>query len=566
MDSINTTVYNQSGRFDIIPNRREESGKYWLNPAPAQTESAAPEPAPATGSPVGKHGGLFDSIKIITPEEARKTNNTRIIGLSIAGVTVVTAGGVFALMRGGGNRKLLHFLKTLRSYLEKQLESAKIGERSFDAIDKTYVGCIKVIDTIAKRSEAINNFSTFKDLLFEKIMNITNVTGLIHRKTTELFEHVGRKSVVSHYNKTEDKIFSLQIHSRRARHLLDDASDNPVIIDGVELNKSKWLEKIKEKDIELQNLYEKHFTSPALKKRYSSIKQIADDLKVNLSKLKTFFSSDMYSKFIADFKIDTDRKILQNEVLQQRRQLSYSEPEMIAFSDNSLNNIVKLVSYKDKPNIDLLKAVKHGLKDYLKHPERKNFIKQEITKNLETLKLNVNTKNTVHQLNQDDTKQILQEIQTIENSLTSYAPGKVQEILNIYKHLLPPQEYKSLEKAYLGGIASLDKSIKFETEDFVNKLRDLSLGSAPTDMLSMISGIAIMAYFLGKSDNKEQRTSIALKYGFPAIAGIAVSLYSNAKLYNGTKGLIIASVSSWILNRIGSEADKYINRNKTRQA
>ena len=40
-------------------------------------------------------------IRIITPEEARKTNNLKIIGLSIAGTVVLTAAGIFFVLKGG---------------------------------------------------------------------------------------------------------------------------------------------------------------------------------------------------------------------------------------------------------------------------------------------------------------------------------------------------------------------------------------------------------------------------------------------------------------------------------
>ena len=35
----------------------------------------------------------------------------------------------------------------------------------------------------------------------------------------------------------------------------------------------------------------------------------------------------------------------------------------------------------------------------------------------------------------------------------------------------------------------MDKSINLETEEFVNKLRDLKMGSAPTDILTILTGV-----------------------------------------------------------------------------
>ena len=68
----------------------------------------------------------------------------------------------------------------------------------------------------------------------------------------------------------------------------------------------------------------------------------------------------------------------------------------------------------------------------------------------------------------------------------------------------------------------------------------------------------MLSYHLGKSEDNEQRTSIALKYGIPALSLIGVSLYCNAKLYAGTKGLLIGTLASAILNRIGTTADNLL--------
>ena len=39
-------------------------------------------------------------------------------------------------------------------------------------------------------------------------------------------------------------------------------------------------------------------------------------------------------------------------------------------------------------------------------------------------------------------------------------------------------------------------------------------------------------------------------------------MYCNAKLYAGTKALIVGSLSTWVLNRIGSSSDEYIKKYK----
>ena len=111
MNAVNQSVFK-----DITT--RTNPSDYWLNKKLPQNQGQQTLGASQTPDQ------FIKNIKIITPEEARKTNNIKIIGLSIAGATVATAAAVFAIVRGGGSRKILQFSNQLKLYFEKQLEKA----------------------------------------------------------------------------------------------------------------------------------------------------------------------------------------------------------------------------------------------------------------------------------------------------------------------------------------------------------------------------------------------------------------------------------------------------------
>ena len=94
MSSVNSTIFN-----DITT--KTNPSDYWINKKLPENQEQQTLGASQTPDQ------FIKNIKIITPEEARKTNNTKIIGLSIAGATVATAAAVFAIVRGGGSRKIL---------------------------------------------------------------------------------------------------------------------------------------------------------------------------------------------------------------------------------------------------------------------------------------------------------------------------------------------------------------------------------------------------------------------------------------------------------------------------
>ena len=72
-----------------------------------------------------------------------------------------------------------------------------------------------------------------------------------------------------------------------------------------------------------------------------------------------------------------------------------------------------------------------------------------------------------------------------------------------------------------------------------------------------------MGYFLLKSENTQERTGVALKYGIPALTFIGTSLYFNARLYAGTKAMFYGGIATWVIGKIGELAnDIYIHELK----
>lgn len=552
MNTIETGKYDLKFQFEEITNRRQPSD-YWIMP-----QTPTQEQTPQNDLYISSSG-----FKLITPEEARKTKNTKIIGLSVAGVTILTGIGLFTLMRGGGNRKLLQGLKALKTYFEKKLETVKIDNRKFETLDKAYLVAIGVIESLTRKSEAINNYTTFKDLLFKKIMNLTKPTGKLHDSITHLFEQIGRRAVESSYTDTENKIIATQVVSKKTiRRIIHENPDQLVEINGRTETKAKWINIIKKLDEQLQNNYYQNFDLNTISKRYYRVSQIAQNLKSGLSKLRSFFSKDGYSKFIADEKIAKEKETIIKEVKNYRQSISYTRNEMIKNSEDALGKVAGAISFKDTTNRKLLRTIKQELKRYAKYPDERNASGQNILNAINKLTENIKNKNTEKYISEEDFQSAQAALLEIKHNISNYKQGAVEEILEIYEKLLSPDEYKKIKKVYETGIKSLDKSIKIETEDFTNKLRDLTMGSAPTDMLTIVGSLGVLGYQLGKSDNNDQRTSIALKYGIPAIAGVAVSLYCNAKLFAGSKALLIASISSWLLNRIGSFADQTLKKYK----
>ena len=203
------------------------------------------------------------------------------------------------------------------------------------------------------------------------------------------------------------------------------------------------------------------------------------------------------------------------------------------------------LGFDDSKTFESLNAVRENFKIFVKTGE---VDAKKMSEDLDNLKNNVNSLS----FNKTETLEMINELESL---YMNYKKGLVDNILDIYKVLLPKEKYEKVEKEFQSAVKSLNKSIKLETNDFINKSRDLTMGSAPTDVLTVLGGFGTLAYYLGKSDSAQERTAITLKYGIPALVGIGVSLYGNARLFAGSKSLLFATISSFAANRIGTIAN-----------
>ena len=507
------------------------------------------------------------SIKtiLITPDEARKTKNLKAIGLSIAGATVLTAGTVFFILKGGPQGLTKTFLKW-RDYLERKLQNDILENKGLtSAKNKVYLFGLKAVDSAMQRTEAINNFTTIKDILFKRMMGFCKPLRKVHDDITELFEKIGRKSVVTTYRNTKNQFSdSVNLSSNITRQALMQDPAKPIQINGVTLQKSQWLQRVEELNDELLVDYYLRFGKRGQRSRYVIYKKVAERLKTVFAKLDTFWSKDLYSKFMAESAIIKEKQAIQAQTLDYRRDIAFSKNDLFKDADNLIMKISGLFPFKDSDKLTMLINLRSSLKKGIKAPDFEEKIRPKLQQQLSELRSSLNSSVDTGIPTEQVTK-LFEQIDNLSNLIDNFKPGKIDQILEIYKHILSKKDYKHIENSYASSVKSLDKSIRLETEEFVSKLRDLVLGSAPTDILSMLGGLGVLGYQLGKSEDNEQRTSISLKYGIPALAGIGVSLYCNAKLYAGTKSLLIGTLSSLALNKIGVWADDSLKNYKQQQ-
>lgn len=135
--------------------------------------------------------------------------------------------------------------------------------------------------------------------------------------------------------------------------------------------------------------------------------------------------------------------------------------------------------------------------------------------------------------------------------------GDYREIINLLSENITAEEKAVLEKSLAKTEKSLRKSGKCEFSEYFDKKRDLTLGSAPTDVVTAILGLTCGGVALAAADNKDDRISSLLKRILPITAGIGTTIALTAMLFSGVKGMFVGYGAGFILSLIGSRVDKH---------
>ena len=492
---------------------------------------------------------------VITPEHAKKTNNIEAIGISIAIATLAVTGGLLLLLKGGpkGFNKAIENLKI--KYTEK-LQNAKLkGEQSA----KYTQLILNKLNYLTQKREAINNFTTMKDYAFKRFMYVLGKpTRKIHELITNKFEKLGLRTVEHSYGEAASNLLTTAgVNSKLLHKIYAQNLEEQITIKGKTLTRKEWLNKLLAYTQDVNDSYNFHFGEARRKMRLDKMHKDAAELENDFNKRGDlwFLSKDIFKNFVAEQKMSANKMHIQTPIKNVKKWISYNKEDLCNETNEKITKLLSVVDFGEKDTIKVANILKKDLKEFAQADSKvtKEQLVEDIDKFLQEF-----SKGT-----SPDKKERLAaigEFNDMKVSVINYCQGEVEEILDIYKGLLNPKDYNEIKTSYAKAVKSLNKSINLETEEFVNKLRDLTMGSAPTDILTNLVGVGTLAYYLAKSEDKQERMGIALKYGFPALTLIGVGLYGNAKLFAGSKSLIFGAVSSFIVNRIGSAANELLIR------
>jgi hypothetical protein len=126
------------------------------------------------------------------------------------------------------------------------------------------------------------------------------------------------------------------------------------------------------------------------------------------------------------------------------------------------------------------------------------------------------------------------------------------QIMQQLKAVTNPTDHKKLEAFE----KRLQKTLKLEADSYFNKVRDLRVGAAPTDVTSVLTTTAGAGWAMLQCEDKDTRISVALKYGIPIIGASIASPLIAAGLISGFNATLAGIASGFVFNRIGAQVDQ----------
>ncbi len=492
--------------------------------------------------------------KINQKEERKKT--------MLLGGTALVAGVSALVLSKGFQSATKQGLKVLKNQLEDRLETVSVDNSNKKV--SFYESSIRKINSFIKKTESVNNINSVKDILFMKVMYKTNPTKTIHKSISDFFEKISVNTIKSSYKKTQKQFDNMyKAFDNLDEYILKKNPEEIVEYKGEKYTKKELVEKARNYRESVKLVVGAFISENTQQVRYQYIKDTTSELYSKFwdESFKDFWTKDnkfkrkeMWQTFIASEQIKGNKTSLAENVAFARNMLSYTDAEKVKFLSGYIANLNSLVPANDAEGIELMKRIEWFAKDPVVLKDNKEIFLKEI-ENFEKHSFPNNSQGSIEKSHQKDKDT---NIRLIRNIVREDAPGELQDMLDIYYKLAPFELSKyGARKSAQKAVESFDKSVQLEIGEFFDKERDLELGSAPTDVLTMLFSGGMITYGLSKAKSSDEKTSVMLKSGIPIVGAVATSFTTASKLISGSKSIALGLVSGFILNRVGSTVDNY---------
>lgn len=501
-------------------------------------------------------------VDTVTTEPKSNKDKLKAAGIIVGAASAIGA-TTLLLTKGKATKKLTSFLTEQSQNLTQMVDVVKSDPRLANKSTIKLTLLQGLSKGLMMARGLVFNTTPLKDVLFDKV-----VCDYLHLRKpcnaiTKAFRNLSFATVKNSYKKAGTDISKMTDLFSETNKALQSGN-----IVGAKPVSQTVLDTLTQKTSQIGTEFASNFSEPILNSRDNVVSKICKNLNSRVydriyGNFKNFLKDvKSWTTFIPEALIEKDKGKFFNSIIAKKRVITNNPQDNYKKISDILFKLETTIDPTDKTARDIVKNLKTLSQSYIgvsgvNEPSmRKEIIAQinKILKNGKTVTKDVNYL-------PEKATEINSLLKEIGNILNSDKKGLVEELLTTYKEILPPEEYAKLKSAAQKAVNSLNSATKLEGSEYVDKVRDLTDGSALTDVaLSMALPLVSTSIAVSAANTKEKKQSVALKYGIPIVTGAITSTLATVKLVSGGKSLALGLLSTLITNQICSNIDKKLKQ------
>jgi len=479
----------------------------------------------------------FKKEEEVKKEKEQKSNK---FGYSIAALALIVGFGLLALSKffskGTG-------MKANRILKKNDRTTDKAGREGL------WGGAKRVFNKILENSQVVFNIATLKDILFVKSLKKIPLLKEGSKFVTEIFEKWSIRTSRKAYQKT-----TLSFESMYGK--FTDASKK--------IKDQKIQDDIARKIQSIRDNYYHGFGEAARNERLAHVQTGLQDLdekvwRETYGNPKGFWKRIKDGEFIAAQNANDTKFKLLSDVTAARFKITNSSLDCYHATKDFWDKLHSRIPEADEPAKKAMETLAGYLNDYKSKKKALgseiniHFPKDDVLNDLKTLREHIAKPSNYY--TEKKVKTITKAIESLEQSMSQTKQGEIHEIMDIYRKNLNKKDCDALQKSVNKSLKSFTNATELEHEKLFDKIRDLKLGSAPHDVLAFLASLGFIGWGVSKSENKDERISVTLKYAIPALFGVAMAIGCTVGLIASGPSLLIGLASTIPINMIGKAID-----------
>ena len=485
-----------------------------------------------------------------------------IIGISAGSLLLLTVIGLFTLSKGFSG-SVARFLKKISESAKKKIYDITAESKNLTVFQKAQLSLNKTVQNMADTLQATSNITALKDSFIQHWINKLKIPKVVD-KINSFFKSITLKTKNNAYQSAEYSVVDFCNYVKKI------ASSHPDSI---------YASKLEEKANKILDLYMQNFSSTKHIKRvndfWDSTRGLDKEVYNTLFKPEggVFKNLKRFNSYITADIISSKRESFIKPVLYCKRQISNSLMDVSSEIKKALLDLKITVNPRDNYSIKSVKEISDilesnkSLSGVDEHVLRINLF-NELKDKLSSLEkfASLHSKTKEQQIAVKKRVDIFKKLLETE----SYKKGLAQEAITDIKKMFEKSggrnsvEYKEALKLANSMNKKINTAIEIENNIY-EKLAELHVGSALTDILGILVPTAIGTLFVINSDDKQERISNTLTKGIPILGGVGVSYYGTTRGFTGVKNLVLSLITGYLLNMLGDKTDKFVKSHRKEQ-